>query len=123
MAEQQSQERRPVIPVTLIRRALARPYLFMAALVLVIGAIWFARLALQEFLLLDRLVNVYTNDAQVKMATFAITPGPLGWHRLGRDALLQDVADGGVTLTRRLVAHRLSLAGLAARRRQLSVSI
>ncbi len=75
MAEEQSQERRPVIPVTLIRRALARPYLFMAALVLVIGAIWFARLAVEEFLLLQRMVNVYTNDAQVKMATFAITPG------------------------------------------------
>ncbi len=75
MAEEQSQKRRPVIPVTLIRRALARPYLFMAALVLVIGAIWFARLAVEEFLLLQRMVNVYTNDAQVKMATFAITPG------------------------------------------------
>jgi multidrug resistance efflux pump len=44
----------------------------MAAVVLVIGAIWFIRLALQEFLLLDRLVNVYTNEAQVKMDTFTI---------------------------------------------------
>jgi multidrug resistance efflux pump len=75
MAEEPDPGRRSVVPVTLIRRALARPYLFMAAVVLVIGAIWFARLALQEFLLLDRLINVYTNDAQVKMNTFAISPG------------------------------------------------
>jgi multidrug resistance efflux pump len=67
--------RRSSTPVTLLRRALERPYLFMAAVVLVIGAIWFTRLALQEFLLLDRLINVYTNDAQVKMDTFAISPG------------------------------------------------
>ena len=57
-----------------IRRALGRPYLLMAAIVLIIGAIWFFRLALQEFLLLDRLVNVYTNDAQVRMDSYAITP-------------------------------------------------
>ena len=57
-----------------IRRALGRPYLLMAAVVLIIGAIWFSRLALQEFLLLDRLVNVYTNDAQVRMDSYAITP-------------------------------------------------
>jgi multidrug resistance efflux pump len=44
----------------------------MAAVVLVIGTLWFTRLALQEFLLLDRLVNVYSNEAQVKMDTFAI---------------------------------------------------
>ena len=44
------------------------------AVVLIVGAIWFSRLALQEFLLLDRLVNVYTNDAQVKMDAFAIKP-------------------------------------------------
>ena len=75
MAEPQSRGRRSVVPVALIRRSLARPYLFMSAIVLAIGAIWFARLALQEFLLLDRLVNVYTNDAQVKMDTFSITPG------------------------------------------------
>jgi membrane fusion protein (multidrug efflux system) len=75
MAEQRYSGRRSIIPVALISRALGRPYLFMAAVVLVVGAIWFARLALQEFLLLDRLVNVYTNDAQVKMDTFAINPG------------------------------------------------
>ena len=60
--------------VRAIRRALGRPYLLMAAVVLIIGAIWFFRLALQEFLLLDRLVNVYTNDAQVRMDSYAITP-------------------------------------------------
>jgi len=75
MADSQAGGRRSFVPVTLIRRALARPYLFMAAVVLVIGAIWFVRLALEEFLLLDRLLNVYTNDAQVKMDTFAISPG------------------------------------------------
>ncbi|MCZ6873224.1 MAG: efflux RND transporter periplasmic adaptor subunit [bacterium] len=75
MAEQRNSRRRSIIPVALIRRTLGRPYLFMAAVILVIGAIWFTRLALQEFLLLDRLVNVYTNDAQVKMDTFAINPG------------------------------------------------
>jgi membrane fusion protein (multidrug efflux system) len=47
----------------------------MAAVVLIIGAIWFIRLAVQEFLLLDRLINVYTNEAQVKMDDFAIKPG------------------------------------------------
>lgn len=62
-------------PLLLIRRAIGRPYLFMAAVVLIIGAIWFIRLALEEFLLLDRLVNVYTNEAQVRMDTFAIKPG------------------------------------------------
>lgn len=59
----------------LVRRAVGRPYLFMAAVILIVGAIWFARLALQEFLLLDRLINVYTNDAQIKMEAFAIKPG------------------------------------------------
>jgi multidrug resistance efflux pump len=47
----------------------------MAAVVLIIGALWFIRLALEEFLLLDRLVNVYTDEAQIKMDTFAIKPG------------------------------------------------
>ena len=60
--------------VRAIRRVLGRPYLLMAAVVLIIGAIWFSRLALQEFLLLDRFVNVYTNDAQVRMDSYAITP-------------------------------------------------
>jgi membrane fusion protein (multidrug efflux system) len=32
-------------------------------------------LALQEFLLLDRLMNVYTNDAQIKMDAYAIKAG------------------------------------------------
>jgi multidrug resistance efflux pump len=75
MAEAHPRGRRTLVPVALIRRALARPYLFMAAVVLVIGAIWFVRLALEEFLLLDRLINVYTNDAQVKMDTYALSPG------------------------------------------------
>jgi multidrug resistance efflux pump len=75
MADQQTGEPRRFGIITLIRRALGRPYLFMAAVTLVIGAIWFARLALEEFLLLDRLMNVYTNDAQVKMDTVAIKPG------------------------------------------------
>ncbi len=61
-------------PITVIQRAIKRPYLFMAAVVLVIGAIWFFRLAVQEFLLLDRLINVYTNDAQVQMDSYAIRP-------------------------------------------------
>jgi membrane fusion protein (multidrug efflux system) len=74
MAEESTEEQRRLPIVILIQRALSRPYLFMAAVVLIIGAIWFARLALQEFLLLDRLINVYTNDAQVKMDTFAIKP-------------------------------------------------
>lgn len=72
MAERKVRGRRRLALITLIRRAVARPYLFMAAVVLVIGAIWFIRLALQEFLLLDRLMNVYTNEAQVKMDTFAM---------------------------------------------------
>jgi membrane fusion protein (multidrug efflux system) len=75
MAEEHTGAPRRFLAITFIRRALGRPYLFMAAVILVIGAIWFARLALQEFLLLDRLVNVYTNDAQVKMNTFAVKPG------------------------------------------------
>ncbi|MGQ4807777.1 p-hydroxybenzoic acid efflux pump subunit AaeA [Candidatus Entotheonellaceae bacterium PAL068K] len=75
MGDQDTRGKRRLLPVALIiRRALGRPYLFMAAVVLVVGAIWFARLALEEFLLIDRLVNVYTNNAQVEMATFAITP-------------------------------------------------
>lgn len=60
--------------VVLIRRAIRRPYLFMAAVLLIIGAIWFVRLAVEEFLLLDRLINVYTNEAQVQMTSFAIRP-------------------------------------------------
>jgi len=75
MAEQQARRRLRLPFVPLVRRAVGRPYLFMAAIVLIIGAIWFIRLALQEFLLLDRLVNVYTNEAEVKMDTFAIKPG------------------------------------------------
>ena len=42
--------RRRLPLVALIRRAVGRPYLLMAAVVLVVGAIWFTRLALQEFL-------------------------------------------------------------------------
>src|SRR5256712_4060602 len=61
--------------VGLLRRAVGRPYLLMAAVVLVLGAIWFTRLALQEFLLIDRLVNVYTNDAQIKMDAYPIKAG------------------------------------------------
>ena len=61
--------------VALIRRAVGRPYLLMAAVVLVLGAIWFTRLALQEFLLIDRLINVYTNDAQIKMDAYPIKAG------------------------------------------------
>src|SRR5262245_60126421 len=64
--------RRRVPLVGLIRRAVGRPYLLMAAVVLMLGAIWFTRLALQEFLLIDRLVNVYTNDAQIKMADYPL---------------------------------------------------
>jgi multidrug resistance efflux pump len=75
MAEESTADKQRLSVVLLIQRALSRPYLFMAAVVLIVGAIWFARLALQEFLLLDRLINVYTNDAQVKMDTFAIKPG------------------------------------------------
>jgi multidrug resistance efflux pump len=61
--------------VGLLRRAVGRPYLLMAAVVLVLGVIWFTRLALQEFLLIDRLVNVYTNDAQIKMDAYPIKAG------------------------------------------------
>src|SRR5262244_3394131 len=61
--------------VGLIRRAVGRPYLLMAAVILVLGAIWFTRLALQEFLLIDRLINVYTNDAQVKMDAYPMKAG------------------------------------------------
>ena len=67
--------RRRVPLVGLMRRTLGRPYLLMAAVVLVLGAIWFTRLALQEFLLIDRLVNVYTNDAQIKMDAYPIKAG------------------------------------------------
>ncbi len=73
MAEDSETRRRPT-PIRMIQRAVRRPYLFMAAVVLIIGAIWFFRLAVQEFLLLDRLVNVYTNDAQVQTDSFAIRP-------------------------------------------------
>ncbi len=58
-----------------MRRVIERPYLLMAAIILVLGAIWFTRLALQEFLLLDRLTNVYTNDAQIKMDAYPIKAG------------------------------------------------
>src|SRR5215471_6888750 len=67
--------RRRLLLVALIRRAVGRPYLLMAAVVLVLGAIWFTRLALQEFLLIDRLINVYTNDAQIKMDAYPIKAG------------------------------------------------
>ena len=75
MAEEHTRATRRSTLLLLIRRALGRPYLFMAAVLLVIGALWFIRLALEEFLLLDRLVNVYTDEAQIKMDTFAIKPG------------------------------------------------
>ena len=61
-----------------MRRVIERPYLLMAAIILVLGAIWFTRLALQEFLLLDRLTNVYTNDAQIKMDAYPIKAGVSG---------------------------------------------
>jgi len=69
-----SRAKRRVASIVLLQRAVGRPYLFMAAVVLTIGAIWFLRLAVEEFLLIDRLVNVYTNDAQVQMDAFAIRP-------------------------------------------------
>lgn len=75
MAEQ---ARRRFFLIELVRRAVGRPYLFMAAVLLILGAIWFSRLALQEFLLLDRLMNVYTNDAQIKMDAYAIKAGVTG---------------------------------------------
>jgi multidrug resistance efflux pump len=75
MAEEHTRATRRYILIILLRRALGRPYLFMAAVLLIIGALWFIRLALEEFLLLDRLVNVYTDEAQIKMDTFAIKPG------------------------------------------------
>lgn len=46
----------------------------MAAILLVVGAIWFIRLAVEEFLLIDRVVNVYTNDAAVQMDSFGVRP-------------------------------------------------
>lgn len=58
-----------------LQRALGRPYLLMAAVLLILGAIWFSRLALQEFLLLDRLINVYSNDAQIKMDAYPLRAG------------------------------------------------
>ncbi len=67
--------RRRLPLVGLMRRAVGRPYLLMAAIVLVLGTIWFTRLALQEFLLIDRLINVYTNDAQIKMDAYPIKAG------------------------------------------------
>jgi membrane fusion protein (multidrug efflux system) len=60
--------------VMAVQRAVSRPYLFMAAVVLLIGTVWLLRLAVEEFLLLDRLVNVYTNEAQVQMRSFALRP-------------------------------------------------
>ncbi|ETW94281.1 MAG: hypothetical protein ETSY1_35560 [Candidatus Entotheonella factor] len=74
MAEESGGEERRATTVTLIRRAVSRPYLFMAAILLVVGAIWFIRLAVEEFLLIDRVVNVYTNDAAVQMDSFGIRP-------------------------------------------------
>ncbi|PON13469.1 hypothetical protein C2W62_34195 [Candidatus Entotheonella serta] len=74
MAEEPGGEERRTTTVTLIRRAVSRPYLFMAAILLVVGAIWFIRLAVEEFLLLDRVVNVYTNDASVQMDSFGVRP-------------------------------------------------
>jgi multidrug resistance efflux pump len=71
---EEPESRRRTTLIVIIQRAIRRPYLFMAAVVLVIGAIWFFRLAVQEFLLIDRLVNVYTNDAQVQMDTYAVRP-------------------------------------------------
>jgi multidrug resistance efflux pump len=73
MIEEPESKRRTTL-IVIIQRAIRRPYLFMAAVVLVIGAIWFFRLAVQEFLLIDRLINVYTNDAQVRMDTYAVRP-------------------------------------------------
>ncbi|ETX06473.1 HlyD family secretion protein [Candidatus Entotheonella palauensis] len=74
MAEEPGGEERRTTTVTLIRRAVSRPYLFMAAILLVVGAIWFIRLAVEEFLLIDRVVNVYTNDAAVQMDSFGVRP-------------------------------------------------
>lgn len=74
MAEESGGEERGSTTVTLIRRAVSRPYLFMAAILLVVGAIWFIRLAVEEFLLVDRVVNVYTNDATVQMDSFGVRP-------------------------------------------------
>jgi membrane fusion protein (multidrug efflux system) len=73
MVEEPESKRRTTL-IVIIQRAIRRPYLFMAAVVLVIGAIWFFRLAVQEFLLIDRLINVYTNDAQVQMDSYAMRP-------------------------------------------------
>lgn len=73
MAEE-PENTRSSTPIQIIQRAVRRPYLFMAAVVLIIGAIWFFRLAVQEFLLIDRLVNVYTNVAQVQMDAYAVRP-------------------------------------------------
>lgn len=73
MVEEPESRRRTTL-IVIIQRAIRRPYLFMAAVVLMIGAIWFFRLAVQEFLLIDRLINVYTNDAQVQMDTYAVRP-------------------------------------------------
>ncbi len=74
MAEESGGEEGRATTVTLIRRAVSRPYLFMAAILLVVGAIWFIRLAVEEFLLIDRVVNVYTNDATVQMDSFGVRP-------------------------------------------------
>ncbi len=74
MAEEPGGEERRTTTVTLIRRAVSRPYLFMAAILLVVGAIWFIRLAVEEFLLIDRVVNVYTNDAAVQMDSYGVRP-------------------------------------------------
>src|SRR2546428_12289881 len=58
-----------------MRRVVGRPFFFTPVVVLVVVAIGFTRLALQEFLLIDRLVNVYTSDAQIKMDAYPIKSG------------------------------------------------
>ena len=107
----QARRRRRRLPVALVRRALTRPYLFMAAVVLVIGTIWFIRLALQEFLLLDRLVNVYSNEAQVKMDTFAIKAS------IGAEVLEVTVREGD-TVQKGQVLIRLAQDDILAELRQ-----
>jgi multidrug resistance efflux pump len=73
MAEESGGKSRSTF-ILAIQRAVRRPYLFMAAVILILGVIWFFRLAVQEFLLIDRVINVYTNDAQVQMDSYAIRP-------------------------------------------------
>lgn len=73
MAEESGGKPRSTLIIA-IQRAVRRPYLFMAAVILILGVIWFFRLAVQEFLLIDRVINVYTNDAQVQMDSYGIRP-------------------------------------------------